>query len=152
MNTPTTGVSKFLDQLCHKHVRSTTIIDGVDLFRRLEKYVENDYRKLTTELCTFDITNLYIMLPQEESLDVLTEFLLNFGYHKMKGIPIDAIRKLARIVITENVFIYEKKFYRQVISGAMVSAFTLTLANIFLWKWEKQLVHRQIASNEIYGR
>jgi hypothetical protein len=71
------------------------------------------------------------MLPQEESLDILTEFLLHFGYHKVKGIPIDAIRKLARIVITENVFIYEKKFYRQVIRGAMGSAFTLTLANIF---------------------
>jgi hypothetical protein len=27
----------------------------------------------------------------------------------VKGVPIDAIRKLARIVITENVFIYEKK-------------------------------------------
>ncbi len=70
----------------------------------------------------------------------------------MKGIPIDTIRKLARIVITENVFIYEKKFYRQVICGAMGSAFTLTLANIFMWKWEKELVCRQLASNEIYGR
>jgi hypothetical protein len=65
------------------------------------------------------------MLPQEESLDILTEFLLQFGYHKVKGIPIDAIRKLASIVITKNVFIYEKKFYRQVIGGAMRSAFTL---------------------------
>jgi hypothetical protein len=92
------------------------------------------------------------MLPQEESLDILTEFLLHFGYHKVKGIPIDAIRKLARIVITDNVFIYEKKFYRQVIGGAMGSAFTLTLTNIFMWKWEKQIVHRQLASNEIYGR
>ncbi len=46
------------------------------------------------------------MRTQKESLDVLTEFLLQFGYHKVKGIPIDAIRKLARIVITENVFIY----------------------------------------------
>ncbi len=72
------------------------------------------------------------MLPQEESLDVLTEFLLYFGYRKVKGVPIDAIRKLARIVITENVFIYEKKFYRQVIGGAMGSTFTLTLANIFM--------------------
>jgi hypothetical protein len=50
----------------------------------------------------------------------------------VKGIPIDTIRKLARIVITENVFIYEKKFYRQVICGAMGSAFTLTLANIII--------------------
>jgi hypothetical protein len=92
------------------------------------------------------------MLPQEESLDILTEFLLQFGYHKVKGIPIDVIRRLARIVITENVFIYEKKFYPQVIGCAMGSAFTLTLAYVFMWKWEKQLVHRQLASNEIYGR
>jgi hypothetical protein len=56
------------------------------------------------------------------------------------------------VVITENVFIYEKKFYRQVIGGAMGSPFTLTLANIFMWKWEKALVQRQLASNEIYGR
>src|ERR1700723_2137139 len=80
MNTPTTGISKFLDQslrpLFDKHVRSTTIIDGVDLIRRLETYIENDYLKPTTYLCTFDITDLYTMLPQEESLDVLTEFLL----------------------------------------------------------------------------
>jgi hypothetical protein len=92
------------------------------------------------------------MLPQGESLDILTEFLIHFGYHKVKGIPLDAIRKLARIVITENVFIYENKFYRQVIGGAMGSAFTLTLANIFMWKWEKELVRRQLASNEIYSR
>ncbi len=51
------------------------------------------------------------MLLQEESLDIITEFLLQFGYHKVKGIPLDTIQKLARIVITENMFIYEKKFY-----------------------------------------
>jgi hypothetical protein len=70
----------------------------------------------------------------------------------VKGIPIDAIRKLACLVITENVFVYEKKFYRQVIGGAMESAFTLILVNILMWKWKKELVGRQLASNEIYGR
>jgi hypothetical protein len=136
MNTPTTGISKFLDQLIRplfdKHVRSTTIIDGVDFLHRLDTYVENDYLKATTQFCTFDITDLYTMLPQEESLDILTEFLLQFGYNKVRGVPIDAIRKFARIVITENVFIYEKKFYREVIGGAMGSTFTRTLANIFM--------------------
>jgi hypothetical protein len=80
MNTPTTGISQFLDQLLRplfdKHVRLTTIIDGVDLIRRLEIFVENDYLKPTTQLCTFDITDLYTTLLQEESLSVLTEFLL----------------------------------------------------------------------------
>jgi hypothetical protein len=50
----------------------------------------------------------------------------------VKGVPIDPIRKLARLIITENLFIYEKQFYPQIISGAMGSAFTLTLANIFM--------------------
>ena len=156
MNTPTTGISKFLDQLVRplfdKHVRSTTIIDGVDSIRRLDIYVENDCLKPTTQFCTFDITDLYTMLPQEKSLDILTEFLVQHGYHKVQGVPLDPIRKLARILLTENVFIYKKKFYRQILGGAMGSAFTLTLANIFMWKWEEQLVRRLQASNEIYGR
>ncbi|CAF5211893.1 unnamed protein product [Rotaria magnacalcarata] len=92
------------------------------------------------------------MLPQEESLDILIEFLVQHGYQKVQNIPIDIIRKLALIVIKENVFVYEKKFYRQVIVGAMGSAFTLTLASIFMWKWQRQLVHRLKVSNEIYGR
>jgi hypothetical protein len=74
------------------------------------------------------------MLPQEESLNVLTEFLVKYGYYKLKGIPVGAIRKLARNAISENVFIYENKFYQQIIDGVMRSAFTLTLANIFMWK------------------
>jgi hypothetical protein len=56
---------------------------------------------------------------------MLTEFLIQFCYHKVKGAPI-AILKLARIVITEDVLIYEKKSYRQFIGGAMGSAFTST--------------------------
>jgi len=67
MNTPTVGISKFLDQLIRpsfdKHVRSTTIINDIDLLRRLETYVENDYMKATTQLCALDITGLYTMLP-----------------------------------------------------------------------------------------
>ncbi|CAM4958271.1 unnamed protein product [Rotaria socialis] len=156
MSMPTTGISKFLDKLIRpifdKHARSTTIIDGVDLIHRLEAYTTNGYLKPKTYFCTFDITDLYTMLPQEESLDILIEFLVQHGYQKVQNIPIDIIRKLALIVIKENVFVYEKKFYRQVIGGAMGSAFTLTLANIFMWKWEKQLVHRLKVSNEIYGR
>ncbi|CAF1919195.1 unnamed protein product [Rotaria magnacalcarata] len=156
MNMPTTGISKFLDKLIRaifdKHARSTTIIDGVDLIHRLEAYTTNAHLIPKTYLCTFAITDLYTMLPQEESLDILIEFLLQYGYQKVQNIPIDIIRKLALIVIKENVFVYEKKFYRQVIGGAMGSAFTLTLAYIFMWKWEKQLVHRLKVSNEIYGR
>jgi hypothetical protein len=82
------------------------------------------------------VTYAHLILnePQEKSSNILKEFLLQHGYSKVKGIPIYAIRKLDRLVITENVFIYEKKFYRQIIGGAMGSVFALTLANIFMRK------------------
>ena len=156
IRTPTSGISKFLDRairpLFDKHARSTTIIDGVDLIRRLQQYQNDGHLKPTTHFCTFDITDLYTMLPQEESLDILTEFLLEHGYQQVKGIPIDTIRKLAQIVIQENVFVYGGKYYRQIVGGAMGSPFTLTLANIFMWKWERELAERQQMANEIYGR
>jgi len=124
----------------------------MDLVRCLEQYVADGYLKPTTLLCTFDITDLYTMLPQEESLDILTQFLLEHGYRKVKGIPINAIRKLARLVLTENVFVYGDKYYKQIIGGAMGSPFTLTLANIFMWNWQKDIVLQQQRANEIYGR
>lgn len=64
-------------------------MNGVNLVRRLEQYAADGYLKKTTLLCTFDITDLYTMLPQEESLDILTEFLVEHGYRKVKGIPIE---------------------------------------------------------------
>ena len=159
MNTikaPTTSISKFLDRLIRplfdKHARSTTIVDGSDLICRLHDYTANGYLRPSTQLCTFDITDLYTMLPQEESLNILCEFLLHFGYRKLEGIHIDAIRKLARVVLTENAFVYKGKFYKQILGGAMGSPFTLTLANIFMWKWEKNFIRRQNEANEIYGR
>ncbi|CAF1210333.1 unnamed protein product [Rotaria magnacalcarata] len=116
MNMPMAGISKFLDKLIRPifdtHACSTTIIDGVDLIHRFEACTTNGHFITKTFLCTFDITDLYTMLPQEESLDILIEFFLQYGYQKVQNIPIDIIRKLALSVIKENTFVYEKKFYR----------------------------------------
>ncbi|CAF1308854.1 unnamed protein product [Adineta ricciae] len=139
------GQDQLLRPLFDKHVRLTTLIDGVNLIHRPDVYAANGYLKPATYLCTLDITYLYMMLPQEESLNILTEFRLLHGYQQVKNIPLDAIRKLARLVLTENVFTYDKKLYRQVFGGAMGSAFTLSLANIFMWKWKKQLKMKSMA-------
>ncbi|CAF1560636.1 unnamed protein product, partial [Rotaria magnacalcarata] len=92
------------------------------------------------------------MLLQEEALDILVEFLHVHGYTKVEGIPSETIRLLASIVLKENVFVYGKNIYQQVLGGAMGSSFTLTLANIFMWKWQKELVRRQDMTGEYYGR
>ena len=92
------------------------------------------------------------MLPQEESLAILSEFLREHNCEKINGISIETIVDLGRMVLQANTFVCGNKFYRQIIGGAMGSAFTLTLANIFMWKWQKQIILPKLPSIEIYGR
>jgi hypothetical protein len=152
----TTGISRFLDQsirpLFDMHARPRPIIDGGHLLRQLEQYVCDGHLKSTTLFCTADITNLYTMLPQDESLDILEEFLREHNYEQVQGISIEVIRQLAHLVLKETAFVDGNKFYRQIIGGAMGSPFTLTLANIFMWKWEKNAICSALDSHEIYGR
>ena len=156
INGPTTNISRFLDKLIrplfNRHCRDTTIVDGTDLVQRLTKYVANDHLKPTTLFCTFDITDLYTMLPQRESLDILREFLIEHGYRVVNNISVDTILTLASLVLTENAFVCGDKYFKQVIGGAMGSPFTLTLANIFMWKWQREAIRQHIPSQEIFGR
>jgi hypothetical protein len=55
-------------------------------------------------------------------------------------------------VLEENVFVYGNNIYQQTTGGAMGSSFTLTLADIFMWKWQKELVRRQDTAAEFFGR
>ncbi|CAF1161789.1 unnamed protein product [Rotaria magnacalcarata] len=92
------------------------------------------------------------MLPQDESLEILEEFLREHHYEKVQDIPIRVILQLAHLVLKETAFVDGNKFYRQIIGGAMGSPFTLILANIFMWKWEKNVICSALEPNEIYGR
>ncbi|CAF1521787.1 unnamed protein product [Adineta ricciae] len=65
---------------------------------------------------------------------------------------IHAIIKLARQVLDTNCFVFEGKYYQQVLDGALGSPFTMTLANIYILKWEHSLIEFQKANNEICGR
>jgi hypothetical protein len=152
----TTKISKFLDKLIRplfdRYARTTTIVDGVDLLDQLKKNIAKGFFNRSTLFVTFDITNLYTMLPQEESLAILAEFLHAHHCEIVDKISIDTIVELARIVLQANVFVYGHKFYRQIIGGAMGSAFTLTLANIFMWKWERHAILSKLSIHDFYGR
>jgi hypothetical protein len=153
----TRNISKFLDEILrpifNDKCKTTTVIDGSHLNTELQSnYIKKGLLKSTTLFCTIDIRNLFTMLPQDEALNILMEFLNVHGYRKVKGINLDTIRKLASIVLKENAFAYGKKIYKQTTGGAMGSSFTLTLANIFMWKWQKEFVRIQTMTGEFFGR
>ena len=159
MNTidaPTTNISRFLDRsirpIFNDKVKEHIIIDGADLITKLHEHANCGHLKPNTLFCTFDINNLYTMLPQQESLNILVNFLQTFDRKSISGMNIDTIRALAQMVIEENVFVYRNKYYQQIIGGAMGSPFTLTLANIFMWKWQTECMTGKLSDSEFYGR
>lgn len=154
---PATGVSRFLDQLLRPLfdcvARKTTFINSIDLIRKLESYQDSGHLKPSTQFVTFDVTDLYTMIPRDGGLFALERFLSkNSEQSRIQGMAIDVIMKMARLVLDTNCFVFDKKTYRQVRGGAMGSAFTMTLANIYMLEWEKDLVEFQHSQNEIYGR
>lgn len=70
---------------------------------------------------------------------------------KIGTFTIDHIMKIARLILDTNCFAYNNKYYKQVRGGAMGSAFTQVLANIYMFEWEQDLIQYQETHYGIYG-
>ena len=154
---PTTLISKFLNGLLApiylKVACETTFTNSVQVIQKLEKYTASGYLRPTTKFITADVKNLYTVIPRDGGRVALMRFLQTHSKHgKIGTLSIDHIWKLARLVLETNCFVYNNKYYIQVRGGAMGSAFTQVLANIYMLEWEQELIQHQKARNEIYGR
>jgi hypothetical protein len=157
MNGPATSVSSFLDRLLRpifdRAAKQTTFVNGIDLVRQLKQYTNSGRLSSTTVFVTFDVTDLYTMIPRNGALEALGRFLCQHSLNgKFGNLSVDTILKLARLVLDTNYFVYDNKYYRQIKGGAMGSAFTMTLANVYMLEWEQPLVEMQICHRELYGR
>ena len=157
MRAAATGVSHFLDQLLRplfdRVTRQITFLNDIDFVRRMELYRDLGRLSPTTMFVTFDVMDLYTMIPRDGALVALHEFLsLHAIRGRINGMTIDTLMKMARLVLDTNCFVFENKYYQQIRGGAMGSPFTMTLANIYMLKWEQSLVEHQQTHNELYGR
>jgi len=133
--------------------RETTFTNSIQLVRKLETYVNNGFLKSTTKFITMDVENLYTMIPRQGALEALMRFLEKYSkYRKIGPFNIHYIMKMARLILDTNNFAYKNKYYQQVRGGAMGSAFTQVLANIYMLEWEQDLIYHQTFHYEIYGR
>ena len=157
MKGPTIGVSHFLDHLLRPVfdcvAEQTTFINGIDLVRQLENYRDSGHLRASTQFVTFDVTDLYTMIPRNGALEALGRFVMqNATKGKIGNLSVDTILQLSRLVLDTNCFVYESKYYRQIKGGAMGSPFTMTLANVYMLEWERSLIESQLSQGELYGR
>ena len=148
LKSPTIAISKWLDGLLRPLFNrlsfETTIANGVQLIKQIEKWSE-DHLTSTTSFVTMDVTDLYTMIPQEGGVTAIKRLMEACGLKQIDGVERGIILILTRFVMTNNYFFFDGSYYKQIKGGAMGSPLTLTVANAYMYfveqpitKWAKR--------------
>lgn len=152
---PTIKISKFLDDLLRplfdQMAKDTTVTSGFELTKKLQEWSRVNMRQ-DTLLCTVDVTDLYTMVPQVERALSLRKMLDHLKLKQIGGLKTETIIRLSRFVMLNNYFSYEDKFYHQIRGGAMGSPLTLTIANCYMFFYERDIVKQIRNSGGLYLR
>ncbi|CAF2120461.1 unnamed protein product [Rotaria magnacalcarata] len=68
------------------------------------------------------------------------------------GLKIKTIIRLSRFVVKNNYFLYEGQYYHQIRGGAMGSPLTLTIANCYMFFFERNIVKQITNAGGLYLR
>ncbi|CAF1460063.1 unnamed protein product, partial [Rotaria sordida] len=152
---PTSKISKFLDDLLRplfdKMAQETTVSSGFELVKKLQEWSILNMNQ-NTIFCTIDIVDLYTMIPQVEGVLLLKKMLDYLKMKKVGGLKIETIIRLSRFVMQNNYFSYDGQFYHQIRGGAMGSPSTFTMANCYMFFFERQIAKQIKNSGGLYFR
>ena len=152
---PTTKISKYLDDLLrplfNRMAQQTSVESGFELLKQLHLWSEKNLNKETL-FCTIDITDLYTMIPQIEGVLSLKKMLDHLQIKQIDGLKIETIIRLSRFVMQNNYFSFDGQFYHQIRGGAMGSPLTLTIANCYMFFFERPIVNQIKNSVGLYLR
>ncbi|CAM4891819.1 unnamed protein product [Rotaria socialis] len=152
---PTIKISKLLDGLLRPFfdgmVSNTTVTSGTEVIKLLQEWSKRNIRQETL-LCTMDVMDLYTMIPQTEGFLSIKKMLDYLNIKQIDGLKMETIMRLCRFVIQNNYFSYNGKYYHQVRGCAMGSPLTLTIANCYMFFFERDIVKQISNSNGFYIR
>ena len=152
---PTIKISKFLDNLLRslfdQMAKPTTIESGFELIRKLNEWSPGKFNSETL-FCTIDVTDLYTMIPQIEGVLSLKKMLDLLKLKQVNGLKTETIIRLSRFVMQNNYFSFDGQFYHQIRGGAMGSPLTLTMANCYMFFFERQIAKQVCNSGGLYLR
>ncbi|CAF1494537.1 unnamed protein product [Adineta steineri] len=144
---PTEGICRFLGCLLGLLFNDSThckkFHKAVNVIHEMEFYQKNGQLQPTTLFATFNIDNLCLMFSHEQVIIALERFLnhcLLSDYH-IQGMTIDTILQLVRLVLDNQYFVYNYKFYKQTQGGASGSLLTIPFVHIYLFYWQHDLLN-----------
>ncbi|CAF1570822.1 unnamed protein product [Rotaria magnacalcarata] len=151
---PTIKISKYLDELLRslfdKIALKTTVTSGFEGIKQLHEWSTHNLHE-DTLLCAIDVVDLYTMIPQTEGVLAIKKMLDYLKIKQIDGLKIETIIRLSRFVLKNNYFSYEGQYYHQIRGGAMGSPLTLTIANCYMFFFERNTVKQITNAGGIYS-
>jgi hypothetical protein len=152
---PTVKISKFLDKLLRplfdQMAAETTTTSGSEVMKKLNEWSKYNIRQ-DTLLCTMDVVDLYTMIPQTEGVLSIKKMMHHLKLKQIDGLTVETIIRLSRFVMKNNYFSYSGEYYHQIRGGAMGSPLTLTIANCYMYFFERDIVKQIKNSGGLYLR
>ena len=138
-NSITEKISQFVDKWLQPYVKQlpSHIKDSSDFIN----LIENTPLPTNILLASIDVSSLYTNIPHDEGIQSTLHYLKHSpGAYKHPENPIpEIITELMSIVLKNNVFEFNEKFYLQIQGTAMGTKMAPTYANLFMGKLEEKL-------------
>ncbi|XP_071153486.1 uncharacterized protein [Mytilus edulis] len=137
---PTEKISEFVDYYLRPHVENlpSFIKDSTDYLLKMQ-----DLNPLpaNTTLVTMDVTSLYTNIPHADGIEACREV---WDSRSLKIPPTDCLVEMLTMVLKKNNFTFQGEHYLQTNGTAMGTKMAPSYANIFMGKFEKQLLECSI--------
>jgi hypothetical protein len=133
-NAPTHKLAKYIHQKLNDYIKlkhEYNIINTLQFTENIRK-LNPDHR-----LLTMDIKDLYVNIPVNDTLLVTNKLLKE--NHRDKNI-IKEIMSILRMILNQNYFQHNEKFYKPRYGVAMGSPLSSTMAEIFLQRLEQNRI------------
>lgn len=92
-------------------------------------------------LVTMDVEALYTNIDHQQGLAALRHFLSGRSEHEMP--PTDFLLSLIEWTLTNNIFVFQDKIFKQTKGCAMGACYSPSYAGLYLGKWEEDFVLNQ---------
>ena len=110
--------------------------------QNLIQITKNKKFPLNAKLFTFDVVSLYTNILHDKCLETLTKFFEK-NLDKLDpelGITINGFRELLKLVLDNNYFVYDNKYFQQVKGIAMGSVAGPSIANLYVHCLESEWI------------
>ncbi|CAF3829369.1 unnamed protein product [Rotaria sp. Silwood1] len=87
-----------------------------------------------------DVMDLYTMMPQTEGILSIRKMLNFLNIKQVNDLKIETIIRLSRLMVQNNYFSYNDKYYHPVRGSAMGSSLTLIIGNCYMFFVEQDIV------------